>query len=382
MTLSALLVCVEEAPAQVLRRVLEELSIRVESCPDFVRAAIRLAQERFDVMIVDGESSKEVIALLRETQLSRRNDGTLAVTVVAVGGQESIREMFSLGVNFVLYKPVAYDRALSSLRAARAVMRKEKRKNARAAVHTQATIDYANVEQERATLIDLAQDGMSVQFGKKVPPTSKVYFQFKLPGQVLGIRLSGQVVWQDWGGRAGIQFVDVPKTSRRQLTDFLAVNVPSERQQQFPDVTVEMEEPRQLATMSVAEQTHGSRRPESQRPATLDGGQSDPDHRKQIRYACRLGAEVYRAGVSIPHHCCLTDLSFGGCYLEVSARFPEGATVEILVRTYEMKLQVRGTVQASHPGYGIGVAFDLKTRDEQANVKKLTDFVASTTAPS
>jgi len=382
MTLSALLVCVEEAPAQVLRRVLEELSIRVESCPDFVRAAIRLAQERFDVMIVDGESSKEVIALLRETQLSRRNDGTLAVTVVAVGGQESIREMFSLGVNFVLYKPVAYDRALSSLRAARAVMRKEKRKNARAAVHTQATIDYANVEQERATLIDLAQDGMSVQFGKKVPPTSKVYFQFKLPGQVLGIRLSGQVVWQDWGGRAGIQFVDVPKTSRRQLTDFLAVNVPSERQQQFPDVTVEMEEPRQLATMSVAEQTHGSRRPESQRPATLDGAQSDPDHRKQIRYACRLGAEVYRAGVSIPHHCCLTDLSFGGCYLEVSARFPEGATVEILVRTYEMKLQVRGTVQASHPGYGIGVAFDLKTRDEQANVKKLTDFVASTTAPS
>jgi CheY-like chemotaxis protein len=382
MTLSALLVCVEEAPAQVLRRVLEELSIRVESCPDFVRAGVRLAQERFDVVIVDGESSKEVIALLRETQLSRRNDGTLAVTVVAVGGQESIREMFSLGVNFVLYKPVAYERALSSLRAARAVMRKEKRKNARAAVHTQATIDYANVEQERATLIDLAQDGMSVQFGKKVPPTSKVYFQFKLPGQVLGIRLSGQVVWQDWGGRAGIQFVDVPKTSRRLLTDFLAVNVPSERPQQFPDVTVEMEEPRQLATMSVAEQTHGSRRPESPRPAALDGGQSDPDHRKQIRYACRLGAEVYRTGISIPHHCCLTDLSFGGCYLEVSARFPEGATVEILVRTYEMKLQVRGTVQASHPGYGIGVAFDLKTRDEQANVKKLTDFVASTTAPS
>ena len=38
MTLSALLVCVDEASAQVLRRVLEELSIRVESCPDFVRA--------------------------------------------------------------------------------------------------------------------------------------------------------------------------------------------------------------------------------------------------------------------------------------------------------------------------------------------------------
>ena len=115
-----------------------------------------------------------------------------------VAGQEHIRELFSLGINFVLYKPVAYDRALSSLRAARAVMRKEKRKNARAAVHTHATIDYANVQQDRATLIDLAQDGMQVQFGKKLPSTSKVYFQFKLPGQTANVRLSGQMIWQDW----------------------------------------------------------------------------------------------------------------------------------------------------------------------------------------
>jgi DNA-binding response OmpR family regulator len=100
MTLSALLVCVDEASAQLLRQVLEELSIRVESCPDFVRAAIRLAQQRFDVVIVDGDSNAEVVALLRETRLSRLNDATLAVAVVA--GQESLREMFSLGVNFVL----------------------------------------------------------------------------------------------------------------------------------------------------------------------------------------------------------------------------------------------------------------------------------------
>src|SRR5579863_420822 len=98
MTLSALLVCVDEAAAQVLLQVLEELSIRVESCPDFARASIRLAQERFDVVIVDGESNADVVSLLRETRLSRLNDATLAVVVVA--GQDSIREMFAMGVNF------------------------------------------------------------------------------------------------------------------------------------------------------------------------------------------------------------------------------------------------------------------------------------------
>jgi len=382
MTLSALLVCVDDAAAEVLRRVLEELSIKVESCPEFLRAGIRLEQERFDVVIVDGASSRDVMSLLRETRVSRLNESTLTVAVLP--GQEGIREIFSLGVNFVLYKPVAYERALSSLRAARAVMRKEKRKNARASVHAHATVDYANVEQEKATLVDLAADGMSVRFGKKLPPTSKVYFQFKLPGQAASIRLSGQVIWQDWNGRAGIQFVDVPKTSRRLLSDFLSATLPNETEpKEIRDVTVEMEEPLAMATVSVAEQTHGKDiSHEAVQPSPLAPTLSHPDaddRRSQTRYACRLGAEVYRTGTSVPNHCCLTDLSSGGCYLEVPLPFPSGSSVEILVRTYEMKLRLRGSVQASHPGYGMGVAFDSNTKEERENVRKLTEYVASTT---
>ena len=383
MTLSALLVCVDDAAAGVLGRVLEELSIKVELCQEFPRAGIRLEQERFDVVIVDGQSSKEVIALLRETRMSRLNESTLTVAVLA--GQERIREIFSLGVNFVLYKPVAYERALSSLRAARAVMRKEKRKTARASVHAHATVDYANVEQEKATLVDLAADGMAVRFGKKFPPTSKVYFQFKLPGQTASIRLSGQVIWQDWNGRAGIQFVDVPKASRRLLSDFLSATLPNETEpKEIRDVTVEMEEPLQMSTVSVAEQTHGrdmghAAVQENAAPPAPTASHPDPDNRRsQTRYACRLGAEVYRTGTSVPNHCCLTDLSSGGCYLEVPLPFPSGSSVEILVRTYEMKLRLRGSVQASHPGYGMGVAFELNTKEERENVKKLTDYVAST----
>src|ERR1700675_4245916 len=95
MSLSALLVCVDEASTPLLQRVLEELKIRVESCPDFVRAGIRLAQERYDTVILDGKSTKQVMSLLRETRQSRRNDATLAIAVLP--GQEHIREIFSLG---------------------------------------------------------------------------------------------------------------------------------------------------------------------------------------------------------------------------------------------------------------------------------------------
>jgi c-di-GMP-binding flagellar brake protein YcgR len=384
MTLCALLVSADESAAAILGRVLKELRIRSESCPEFPRAAIRAAQERFDVVIVDGPSIKAVTRLLRETRQSRLQDHTLAVVIVPP--QEGVHELFSLGVNFVLYRPVSYERALSSLRAAQAVMRKDKRKKTRKAVHAQATVDYANVEQEKATLVDLAENGMAVQFGNRLPPTSKVYFQFKLPGQTGNIRLSGQVVWQEWNGRAGVQFVDVPKTSRRLLDEFLGANLPAEGKREFSDVMVEVEEP--VSILTVAEQTHRTEvgRAEQKAAPTYDAAppalakdeSNENNRRTQARYSCRLGAEVYVTGKSVPNHCCLTDLSAGGCYLEVAIPFPKGSSVEIVVRTYEMKLRLRGTVQASHPGYGMGVVFELKTKEEQANVKKLTDFVAAT----
>jgi CheY-like chemotaxis protein len=380
MTLSALLVSADQTSEQVLRRVLEELSIRVESCPDFSRAEFRLAQDRFDVVLIDGDSGKDVISLLRETRLSRLNDATLAVAVVP--SQESIRELFSLGVNFVLYKPVEYERALSSLSAARAVMRKEKRKSVRAAVHTHATVDYANVAQEKATLIDLAENGMSVLFGKKLPPTSKVYFQFTLPGQRSSVRLSGVVIWQDWNGRGGVQFVDVPKTSRRLMTEYLGAHRPGEVKQELPEVTVEVEEPLQVTHSFSAQASEVEAAEDKMEDATCSTAvavEPDPNNRRtQTRYSCRLGAEVYRTGSSVPTYCCLTDLSGGGCYLEVPLPFAKGSDVEILVRTHELKLRVRGVVQASHPGYGMGISFELKTKEEQLNVKKLTDFVAAT----
>src|SRR5258708_6038410 len=134
MILTSLMVCADEAAVLELRRVLEELNIHVELCADPVRAAVRLAQERFDLIILDCKKQADVISLLNESHSSRVNGSSLAVVVVE--GQESIREMFSLGVNFVLYKPGSYERALSTLRAAPAVLVRDKRRKAPATVRS------------------------------------------------------------------------------------------------------------------------------------------------------------------------------------------------------------------------------------------------------
>jgi CheY-like chemotaxis protein len=387
MTLSSLLVCADKASAQVLSRVLEELDIRVELCADPVRAGVRLAQEHFDLIVLDCEKQSDSIALLHDSRSSRLNDATL--TVVVVAGQESIREMFSLGVNFVLYKPVSKERVLSTLRAAQGVLHRDKRRKARAAVHTHATIDYAGVERARATLVNLAEDGMGVNFGKKLPPTCKVYFQFQLPGQMANVRLSGQVVWQDWNGRAGIQFVDVPQGSRRVLQDWLKMNVAETPKRELAADAVNIEysirPSEDLAEVTAQAEAALSEKQEVRGRSGEAGARlrGEPDNRRgQTRYACRLGAEVYQRGSSVRNYCHLSDLSPGGCYLEMPLAFAQGSPVEIVVRTHEIKLRLSGQVKASHPGYGMGVSFMLNTKDERHGVQQLIDFVAATTESS
>jgi CheY-like chemotaxis protein len=382
MTLSSLLVCVDEAAVQMLRRVLEELGIQVELCPDAVRATVRLAQDRFDLLIVDCGEKSDVVAILRECRSSRANESTLAVVVAE---QDDIREMFSLGVNFVLYKPLSYERVMSSLRAAHAVLYRDKRGKARAPVHTQATIDYAGGEQEKATLVDLSDDGMAVNFGKRLPPASKVYFQFQLPGQTARVRLSGQVVWQDWNGRAGVQFADVPQTSRRVLHEWLQKNLADATKRELAAEAVEVEHSIGPSESSAEVDRHHAANQNAAKQEVQGRDEkarvrlrAEPNNRRgQTRYACRLGAEVYQQGSAVRNYCHLSDLSPGGCYLEMPLAFPTGTAVEITVRTQEMKLRLSGSVKASHPGYGMGVSFTLSSKDERQGVQQLIDFVAA-----
>jgi CheY-like chemotaxis protein len=398
MMLSSLLVCPDESAVSVLRRAHEELKIQFELCAEPLRAAVRLAQEHFDLIVLDCEKQSDVITLLEESRSSRANQLSMAVVVVA--GQENIRDMFALGVNFVLYKPVSYERALSTLRAAQSVLFRDKRRKARLPVHTQATVDYADMEQARATLVDLAEEGMAVNFGKRLPPTSKVYFQFQLPGQKSTVRLSGQIVWQDWNGRAGIQFADVPKTSRRMLNEWLQTNLAEASQNALAGEQVEVEHSIRPSESSVAIEPHpakhelqtsaekySAKKPLTDKEAKAGERQavarlrSEPANRRgQTRYPCRIGAEVYQQGSSVRNYCHLSDLSPGGCYLEMPLAFPSGTPVEIIVRTHEIKLRLSGQVKASHPGYGMGIAFLLNTKDERQGVQQLIDFAAASAA--
>lgn len=355
MALTSLVVSADAEAVAVLSRILADLGVEAERCGDPVAALARVQAQGFDALLVDCQNEPAAMELIVRARKVPANQATLVIALV--DSRNDVREVFAQGANFVLYKPVSPERANNSLRAARGLMRRERRRNQRVALYAEANIAYANIEDAIATLVDLSEEGIAVQTERRLPPKCKVYFQFNLPGQVATVRLSGEVMWQDSTGRVGIRFAGVPQTSRRVLQDWLRAHV-SHR----PEDAARPAHPAQVPRLT--EQLGGL--------GLLSVSSSD--RRGRSRRACRLSADVYRLGSGVPQRCTLSDISTGGCYVETTSPFPAGTAVDLVVRTPEMKLRVGGNVQAMHPGFGMGVSFRLQTAEEREQVQRLIAY--------
>jgi c-di-GMP-binding flagellar brake protein YcgR len=290
--------------------------------------------------------------------------------IAVVDSEFNARPVFGLGANFVLYRPLSSERTRISLRAARGLMRRERRRAPRTPVSSAANVAYPGAPELNTVLTDLSEGGTSIQAPNRLPAAGKVYFEFALPGQQQLVRLSGEVAWQDASGRTGIRFLDVPQSSRRLMQTWLQQN------SVHPAAGLSGQPPasKSPAVQSSATQSRRSRDPRPDprsepKDATLVSNAGN--RRGELRFACKLGAEVYRLGDGVPNRCTLSDISEGGCYVEMPTPLSGQSGVEILVRTADTKLRIRGQVLAIHPGFGMGVRFMFRDSVEREEVLRL-----------
>jgi DNA-binding response OmpR family regulator len=342
----ALLISADANAISVLSQVLAEMELATEECFDCDAAPPKIAEQTYEVIIIDCPDPAMADALIQQARLSKANQASLLVSLIS--GQSNVRGTFTAGANFVLYRPISAERARASLRAASHLIRRDKRRHPRLPVHTQATISYPAVENAPATLIDLSEEGLALQCEQRLPTKTKVYFRFNLPGQMRWIQLAGETVWQDSSGRAGIRFVQVPHFARLLLQQWLGARALLQQSK----VTI------QIPSVSAA-----------------PSGLSASDRREKARHPCQLGVELYRLGKNVPHRCHLTDVSTGGCYVETPEPFPKGTQVEMIVRTEDFKFRSAGVVKVMHPGFGMGVEFDAQNSAQRDQVQRLIKIV-------
>jgi CheY-like chemotaxis protein len=362
MDLRALVVCPDQDSAKLLSVVLSELGMTVDHTPSISRGFELVESQRFDAIVFDyraDQSSEEFLARLRQ---SAKNRSCLLIAVV--DGGFNARPVFGLGANFVLYRPLSSERTRLSLRAACGLLRRERRRAPRARLNSTASVAYPGTPEINAVLTDLSDGGTSLQTANPLPSAAKVYFEFSLPGQRERVRLSGEVAWQDSTGRTGIRFLDVPQSSRRLMQSWLqqnAVATPTATPASQSPVTPSQEIPATPSPSAPASMPSG-------KPALVSNA---GNRRTERRLSCKVGAEIYRLGADVPNRVNLSDISEGGCYVEMPSPLSGRSGVEILVRTASTKLRIKGQVIATHPGFGMGVRFMFRDSAEREEVLRL-----------
>ena len=370
MDLRALVVCPDQDSASLLTLILSELGMAAEHASSISRGLELLDSQHFDAVVLDyraDQGSEDFLARLRQSAKNRASK-----LIAIVDSELNARPVFGLGANFVLYRPLTSERTRISLRAARGLMRRERRRAPRTPVHATANIAYPGAPELNTVLTDLSDGGTSFHTANRLPSASKVYFEFALPGQQRLVRLSGEVAWQDSSGRTGIRFLDVPQASRRLMQTWLqqntarpATGLPA------PPPAGRSSRAQSSATPSRSERELRSESTDSTQPSNAG------NRRGERRFACKLGAEVYSLGTSVPNRCTLSDISEGGCYVEMPSPLSGQSGVEILVRTADTKLRIRGQVLATHPGFGMGVRFMFRDSGEREEILRLLAVLSS-----
>jgi DNA-binding NarL/FixJ family response regulator len=355
MPLAALIVSGDTDAVQALAQVLQDREIETEHCENRDTAEGRVAEQRYSLVILDCADEMAALNLVAATRAATVNASTLIVALVDM--QNETRELFDRGVNFVMYKPISVERASESLQAAWSLLPRERRRKERTHISTQASITFATTEDAAVPLLNVSEDGIAIHSLSKMSPAGRVYFQFALPGESAPVRLSADVIWQDWRGRVGLHFAHVPQTSRRALDTWLKNNPKSRLEKSTPPAG------------KIERFVLTSPEPRIQAPGVAVP--SEDERRVQARRACRLGVNVYRPEGSVLQHCTLTDVSAGGCYIETTVPLAVGTRLVIEVRTQDSKLRVQGKVRSMHLGFGMGVEFGGKTAEEREQVRQL-----------
>jgi DNA-binding response OmpR family regulator len=222
--LQSLLLCTDDKVVRVLRRVLSEMEIGVELCADADAAVQKLTRQRFEAVIIDCTSHASASAVLKGTRSAPANRRAISVAILdgqgPVEGEAALKQTFSLGAHFVLFKPIALERTRASFRAVRALMKRERRRHARIPIEISVLVgDEASNSSWYGTTADLGENGMALKI-KDRKVSASFPLRFTLPGTSNEISCTGEVAWQG-NHLAGIRFSAISTECSDQMKQWI-----------------------------------------------------------------------------------------------------------------------------------------------------------------
>jgi len=222
MNLKCLLLSSDDKTVRILRRVLDDLEIGLDHCSnpdDLIRG---LTRHRFEAIIVDATNTGDAAGVLRAVKAAPTHKRALAILLV--GSHVGLKAGFEMGAHFVLHKPLMVERAKSSFRAVRALMKRERRAQLR--VPVQIPLECFGSTRHEAKTVDLCEGGMAVQFDAPKSKETLLRISFHLPGIAEKLQIWGEVAWESNRDTAGIRFRNMSAQQQAILREWLGRQLP------------------------------------------------------------------------------------------------------------------------------------------------------------
>jgi hypothetical protein len=201
-----------------LAAILDVLEIEHQPCQSSAEAVELLVHGHHSALVLDFDmpGAGQVSRMARTLSPERR-----PVVFGTVSAFTPVGGAFQSGVNFVLYKPLVCEQVIRSLRAGQGFMKPNPRRSPRHPLEALVYLQFG-VAALPAIVLDLSEQGLALQAPEPLPPVQNVPLRFVLPGTSHLIEATGEVIWADDDGRAGVFFSGLTPVSRGHLKNWLA----------------------------------------------------------------------------------------------------------------------------------------------------------------
>jgi hypothetical protein len=104
---------------------------------------------------------------------------------------------------------------------------------------------------------------------------------------------------------------------------------------------------------------------------------AEPDRRRHPRFSTQVQIEIHQEDNDVPMRLETTDLSRGGCYVQLLIPLSVGTRVHLTLWLDGYPAVIHGLVVTRHPQYGNGVMFIDFEGDADPFLKRYLEVVAS-----
>jgi CheY-like chemotaxis protein len=223
--LSALLLSNDPAAVRVTNRILDKFSFKVNTVTTAPAASELMGSHRFDLAVYDQSTAGAI-------ELASQKSSLPPGVVFAMLDDCRKAGLAGKRIHFTLSKPLNADVFARSIKAAYGLILKEKRAAFRHRVSLRPA--YARLIHRGETrditdpqIINLSQTGLCMTVsGALLPQDAMVQIGIPLPDQQSIVRTTGKVIWADFSGKAGVNFMHIPSEEEKKMSAWLDSMLP------------------------------------------------------------------------------------------------------------------------------------------------------------